>query len=276
VAAALERDWDVRLLGEGEDVAELAQAAAARGAEALGMAGGDGSLAPVAAAALEADVPFLPVPFGTRNHFARDAGFDVDDPLATLDAQEELRVDVGVVNGRVFLNNVSLGIYASLVHDPDRKTKNRLVALARLAQAAFARTRRPLHIRFEADGRTETHAALLLLVAAGDYGADELGGLGVRERLDEGRLHAYVIEAAARRTLVALLARAVVGRAAESPGAAEYAATRFTVGSKRSRIHAAVDGEPVLLGTPLEFEIRPRALRLLAPSRDGAEAASGR
>jgi diacylglycerol kinase family enzyme len=240
------------------------------------MAGGDGSLAPVAAAALEADVPFLPVPFGTRNHFARDAGFDVDDPIAALDAGDERAVDVATVNERVFLNNVSLGIYASLVHDPSRRTKNRFVALGRLVQAAFARTRRPLHVRFEGDGRSETHAALLLLVSNGDYGSDGLGGLGVRERLDEGRLHAYVIEAAARRTLVALLARAVVGRAAESPGAAEYAAESFLVGSKRPRVHAAVDGEPVLLDTPLDFEIRPRALRLLAPSRDGATAGGGR
>jgi diacylglycerol kinase family enzyme len=250
-------------------VAELARSAADRGATALGVAGGDGSLAAVATAAVDADVPFLPVPFGTRNHFARDAGFDVDDPLAALSADAERRVDVGAVNERLFLNNVSLGIYASLVHDPDRRTKNRLIALGRMLQAAFGRTRTPLDLAFDVDGSRERHRALVLLVANNDYGTGGLGGLTERERLDEGRLHAYVIEAAARRTLVALLARAALGRAAEAEGAEEYAATAFRVESKRPTLHAAIDGEAVVLESPLAFECRSRALRLLAPrSRD--------
>jgi diacylglycerol kinase family enzyme len=258
-------------------VAELTRAAAGEGATALGIAGGDGSLAAVASAAIEADLPFLPVPFGTRNHFARDAGFDLDDPLAALSADEERRVDVGEVNERLFLNNVSLGIYASLVHDPARRTKNRLVALGRLVQAAFGRTRTPLDVAFDVDGSRERHRALVLLVANNDYGAGGLGGLTERERLDEGRLHAYVIEAAARRTLVALLAHAALGRGSGSEGAEEYAATGFEVESKRPTLHAAIDGEAAVLESPLAFACRPRALRLLAPrSRDTARSAESR
>jgi len=171
------------------------------------------------------------------------------------------------------LNNVSLGIYAALVHDPARRTKNRLIAVGRLVQAAFGPTRTPLDLTFGVDGGREHHRALVLLVANNDYGGGRVSELGSRERLDEGRLHAYVIEAAARRTLVALLGRAALGRAAESEGAAEYAATAFRVESKRTRLHAAIDGEPVVLESPLSFESRPGALRLLTPrSRDeGAE-----
>jgi diacylglycerol kinase family enzyme len=231
----------------------------------------------VATVAVEKDLPFLPVPFGTRNHFARDAGFDVADPLAALAADEERRVDVGTVSERPFLNNVSLGIYASLVHDPGRRTKNRVIALGRLVQAAFGRTRTPLDFAFDVDGSRERHRALVLLVANNDYGTGGLAGLTERERLDEGRLHAYVIEAAARRTLVALLARAALGRTAKSEGAEEYAAPAFRVESKRPTLHAAIDGEAVVLESPLAFECRPRALRLLAPrSRDSDRSAESR
>jgi diacylglycerol kinase family enzyme len=265
------------VLARDDDATELARAAARDGATALGVAGGDGSLAAVASVAVEADLPFLPVPFGTRNHFARDAGFQVDDPGAALSADEERRVDVGVVNESLFLNNVSLGIYASLVHDPDRRTKNRVIALGRLVQAAFGRTRTPLDLTFDVDGSRERHRALVLLVANNAYETGGLSELARRERLDEGRLHAYVIEAAARRTLVALLARSALGRASESEGAEEYAATALRVESKRPTLHAAIDGEAVVLESPLAFACHQRALRLLAPrSRDTGSSAASR
>jgi hypothetical protein len=109
----------------------------------------------------------------------------------------ERRVDVGVVDGRVFLNNVSLGLYASLVHDPRHRTKNRLIALVRMLPAALGHSRRPLDVSFAVDARRERHRALVVLVGNNDYDVRTLADLGERARLDEGRLHAYVIEAAA-------------------------------------------------------------------------------
>ena len=114
LAAARERGIEVHLLAEGDDVPEVARRA---NAGVLGMAGGDGSLAAVADVAIERDVPFVCIPFGTRNHFARDLGLDRGDPigaLAAFDGQER-RIDVGRVGDRLFLNNVSLGLYARLV-----------------------------------------------------------------------------------------------------------------------------------------------------------------
>ncbi len=217
--------------------------------------------------ALERDLPFVCIPFGTRNHFARDLGLDADDPLAALAVfgGSERRVDVASVNGRVFLNNVSLGIYASFVHDPARKTRNRLVAALRLVPAALGRGRRPLALAFEAAGRREERLALLALVANNDYGFDSLADLGRRERLDEGLLRLYVVEAVGRWTLLGVLARAARGRAEEVEGLVEWASPRLEVRSHRPRLHAAVDGEPVVLEPPLELEIRPRALRVLVP-----------
>ena len=135
---AREKAIGTRLLRPGEDAAAVA-AEAASGAKAVGMAGGDGSLAAVAEVAIERDLPFVCVPFGTRNHFARDLGLDRRDPVAALEAfaGEERRVDVGRAGERLFLNNVSIGAYASLVHgrEAHRRRKESLAtarALLRL------------------------------------------------------------------------------------------------------------------------------------------------
>jgi diacylglycerol kinase family enzyme len=135
------------------------------------MAGGDGSLAPVAGVVAEEDRAFVCIPFGTRNHFARDLGLDVEDPIAVLAAfdGEERRVDIGRAGEHWFVNNVSLGLYASFVHDPAKKTRNRLVALARMLPAALGRSRTPLDLSLEAEGRREHRSALVVLVANNGY-----------------------------------------------------------------------------------------------------------
>ena len=241
-AAAELRGVRVHVLGEGDDAAEVAREA---DADALGMAGGDGSLAPVAEVAAERKLPFVVVPFGTRNHFARDIGVDRSDPIAALDAFDsgrEHRVDIGRANGQAFLNNVSLGLYADLVHRRESH-RRRGEALARLrALVLLARDRSALGITV--DGRpVETHVAL---VANNDYQLD-LFSLGERDRLDEGRLHLYVAHG--------LLPNSWEERAGE----------RFVVDSARGRLHAARDGEPAELDTPLEFTLEPQALRVLLP-----------
>jgi diacylglycerol kinase family enzyme len=222
----------------------------------------------VASVALERGLPFVCVPLGTRNHFARDVGIDRDDPEGALRAfrGSPRQVDVGLVGGRLFLNNVSLGLYASLVHDPRRKTRNRLMAFLRMVPTALGRSSRPLRLSFEVKGRLEHHAALVVLVANNDYRLQNMADLGERTTLEEGLLHAYVIEAVSRRSLLALLARASIGKAEQAKGLVHWSAKQIGVEASRPRIHAAIDGEPVVLEPPLEFEIRPRALALLLPA----------
>src|SRR5919205_3019656 len=188
VAAARSVDVRVHVLREGEDAAAVARAAEG---DALGIAGGDGSLAPVAAVAIERGLPFVCIPFGTRNHFARDVGLDRNDPLGALAAFAgvERRIDVGRANERLFVNNVSLGLYARLVHRREHHRRRR-DALARLrALAILARHREPLGI--VVDG--EPVRTRVLLVGNNAY-ALELLSIGQRERLDEGLLHLYVPE----------------------------------------------------------------------------------
>jgi diacylglycerol kinase family enzyme len=210
----------------------------------------------------------VPVPFGTRNHFARDVGFDPDDPIGSLAAFRgpERRVDAGEVGGHTFLNNVSLGLYASFVHDPARKTRNRVLALARMLPAALGRSRQPLAFSLDVNGRREEHLALIALVANNRYEMTSTAELGERPELDEGLLHAYVIGAVGRRALLKLFAKAVVGSVQEANGWVEHAAPRVRVEASRPRVHAAVDGEPVMLESPLAFKLKPRALRVRTPS----------
>jgi diacylglycerol kinase family enzyme len=209
------------------------------------MAGGDGSLAAVADAAIEQDVPFVCVPFGTRNHFARDLGLDRDDPLGALAAFEgvERRIDVGRVGDRLFLNNVSLGLYALLVHRREQHRRRR-EALARLRALALSVRDRRRRQRFTIDGTPVR--ARLVLVANNDYTLDLLS-LGERESLDEGRLHLYIPHGFRRITWE------------------EQSVTELEIGSPLPRIRTAIDGEPVELDTPLRFRIEPRALRVLLP-----------
>jgi diacylglycerol kinase family enzyme len=244
VRAAESRGIRCHLMREDDDPAELARTA---DADALGVAGGDGSLAAVADTALARKLPFVCVPFGTRNHFARDVGLDRDDPIGALDAfgsANERRVDVGRVNGRAFLNNVSLGVYASLVHRRERH-RRRDEALARArALVRVARERHRLHVRV--DG--QPLVARVLLVANNAYTLD-LFTLGERETLDGGELHLYAA------------AGWLPHRWTEQRG------RQLVVEVGRGHVRAAADGEPLTLEPPLRFELEPRALRVLLPPR---------
>src|SRR5919198_5207654 len=237
VEAAEMQGIRTHVLREGEDPEELARAAA--NASALGMAGGDGSLGPVAAVALERDLPFVCVPYGTRNHFAWDAGLDRDDPLGALAAfaGRERRVDLGRVgHDHVFLNNVSFGLYAALVAEEDR-VRTRIGAALRVVF-------RGEDVRLSIDG--EPVHARIVVVGNNVYRLHPLE-LGERPRLDEGILHLSV-------------ARGLLPRSWE-----ERRAPRFRIDAGGSTLDAAIDGEPVRLQTPLELRVEPRALRLLLP-----------
>jgi diacylglycerol kinase family enzyme len=244
--AARGRGIDAHVLGDGENPGEVARAASA---EIVGMAGGDGSLAAVAAVALDTDAAFVCVPFGTRNHFARDVGLDRDDPLAALAAfgdGVERRVDVGRVNGRLFLNNVSLGVYAGLVHRREQH-RRRGEALARMrGLLAVAQHRHRLRLRVNG----EELVARVLLIGNNSYELS-LFTLGERERLDRGKLQLWA-------------AAGVFPTAWE-----ERIDARFTIELSVRTVRAAIDGEPAVLEPALEVESLPGALRVLLPVAQG-------
>jgi len=243
---------DVRVLEEDDDLRELARQA---NADVLGMAGGDGSLGAVTRVAIERDLPFVCVPWGTRNHFASDVGLDTDDPLASLAAFRdgvERRIDVGRAGDQVFLNNVSLGVYARLVHRRERR-RQRGETFARLRALLISLKDRRRTERFVVDG--SPLRASVVLVANNEYRLD-LFAIGVRERVDEGTLAIYAARGLRRLRWT------------------ERKAPSVRVETSRSPTRAAIDGEPVLLESPVELRVEPAALRLLLP-REELEAEAG-
>ena len=241
------------------DVAEVARAAVAGGADLLGVAGGDGTQALVAGIAAEHGIPFLVISAGTRNHFALDLGLDREDPSACLGALRdgvELRVDLGVINGQTFVNNASFGAYAEIVETPayrDDKRNTTLNTLPDLLQG-----HRGAHLRVRADG-TRIDAPQALLVSNNPYGAGDLAGLGRRVRLDRGILGVVGVTVSNAAQAAGLL------RGRHAAGLKVLATKRIEITADTPQIPVGVDGESIMMSTPVTCTVSPGALRVWVP-----------
>ncbi|MEV6979209.1 diacylglycerol kinase family protein, partial [Kitasatospora sp. NPDC093806] len=245
------------------DVAELAREAVSGGADLLGVAGGDGTQALVAAVAAEHGLPFLVVAAGTRNHFAMDLGLDRSDPARCLDALtdgEELRVDLGEVAGRAFVNTVSFGVYADVVQRPEYREDKAGTVLSLLPDLLTGEGVALVDARVDATGLAAQQA---LLVSNNPYGSssDELDGGGRRPRLDRGELGVLGVrvEGAAQAAELAV-------RGSQATGLTVTTARRVEVTAEEAaEIPVAVDGEALRMPTPVVCTLRPGALRVLVP-----------
>jgi diacylglycerol kinase family enzyme len=241
------------------DVAALARDAVARGADLLGVAGGDGTQALVAGIAAQYDLPFLVVSAGTRNHFALDLGLDREDPSTCLDGLTdgvEIRVDLGVIGGRTFVNNASFGAYAAIVQSPayrDDKTRTTLNMLPDyLAGQRGAR----LSVRI---GDVTVEGPQAVLVSNDPYGSTDLAGLGRRARLDHGVLGVVAVSVANARQAVGLLRRN------HRRGLTRLTGTEVVVDADHAEIPVGIDGEAIIMPTPVRCTTTPKALRVRVP-----------
>lgn len=248
------------MLERGDDLIQLAHDAISAGADAIGMAGGDGSLGLVAGVAVERGVPFFCVPVGTRNHFALDLGLDRDNPLTALDALrngEEIMIDYGVANGRPFLNNVSFGVYAQAVHREEYRGEKAAV-LADAISTAAADSDAQAALRYVTpDGRTHERAPLLL-VSNNLYKYSGYPDYGRRLRMDSGKLG------------IGALTNLPEGDAAnmrldQLRSLQEWETTSYRIESDEP-ILAGLDGEALEFESPLNLSTRPRGLRVLVPA----------
>lgn len=243
----------------GTDVQQLARDALARGADLLGVAGGDGTQALVAQVAADHDVPFVVISAGTRNHFALDLGLDREDPtgcLAALGDGVEARVDLGEVNGRPFVNNASFGAYAEIVESPAYRDDKRGTTLDTLPDLLSGQ--RGAHLVADV-AATTIEAPQALLVSNGPYEAADLAGLGRRARLDRGVLGVIGVRVGSARQAVALLNRA------HQRGLLRLEAREVTVRADRPEVAVGIDGETVRLAAPVRCTVRPGALRVRLP-----------
>jgi diacylglycerol kinase family enzyme len=263
-AEARARGMEAVELTPGEDLAALVRRAVDGGADALAMAGGDGSQAIVAATAAEAALPYACIPSGTRNHFALDLGVDRDDVVGALDAfvhGSEHLIDLGEVNGRVFVNNVSLGVYAEAVQRPAyRGAKVR--TLIDTASSVLGPGPGTSDVRWTTPGGRTMHGAGIILVGNNQYRLGGAAGAGTRPALDRGELGVTVVDPPSSR-----------GPHRRRPWR-QWTTTGLRVESARS-IAAGVDGEAALLESPAEFRVRPGALRVrIAVQHPGASPSS--
>lgn len=242
-------------LTPGDDLEALVRGALARGADALAMAGGDGSQAMVAAIAAEKDLPYACIPAGTRNHFALDLGVDRDDVAGALDAfvdgAGEHPVDLAEVNGRVFVNNVSLGVYAEAVQRQGYR-EAKLRTLLDTLPDVLGPEGEGLDLRWRGPGGHEHSSGAAILVSNNRYRLGRAVGSGTRPRIDDGLLGVTVASAPT--------GRGQRGRLPQRPWR-EWSTPEFEVDAD-GPIAAGIDGEAVTLDPPLRFRIRPRVLRV--------------
>ena len=258
---------EVVMLDRGLDLEQLARDAIARGADCLGMAGGDGSQALVASIAVEHDLPFVCVSAGTRNHFALDLGIDRDDPRGSLAAFRdglERRIDYATVGDRLFVNNVSLGIYATIVQQEGYREAKSETTRALLPEL-LGRTEEPFDLQFTDPDRGEVDGAFLIQVSNNPYVLGATLDASQRRRLDTGELGVVAISAATGAEAAQVFTLTALGQRRRSRHWHEFTAERFEVRSRSGKAYAGIDGEALELDTPMEFRIHPRGLRLLVP-----------
>ena len=255
------------MLDHGLDLEVLARDAVARGADCLGMAGGDGSQALVASIAVEHGLPFVCVSAGTRNHFALDLGLNRDDPRESVyafrDAYERT-VDFATVNERFFVNNVSLGVYAKIVQE-DEYRDAKVDTTKALLPEMLGRQSESFDLQFTTPDGTDVDGAILVMVSNNPYVLGVSPDNAQRRHLDRGRLGVFAVNTRTGADAARLVAAQALGRRSRSQFWHEFTASEFEVRSRSGTAFAGVDGEALELPTPLRFRIHHRGLTLLVP-----------
>jgi diacylglycerol kinase family enzyme len=254
----------------GADLKRVAADIARQQPAAVVAGGGDGTISAVASALVGTDVALGVLPLGTLNHFAKDAGIPLDPAEAarTIASGNIQRVDIGEVNGRAFLNNSSLGLYPHIVRQREEQQRR----LGRGKWTAFAwatwvtlRHKPFLNVRLSMDEEERRCTASFVFVGNNEYLMEGFN-IGMRERLDGGRLSLYLTRRRSHWGLVMLGLRALVGRLHQAEDFEATTAQSIAIETRRRHVHVALDGEVMVMETPLNYRIRPRALRVLVPA----------
>lgn len=267
------RGIEPAVLAPGDDVVQMAEAAVAGGADVLGMAGGDGSQALVAGVAARHGVPMVVVPAGTRNHLAMDLGLDRGSVVGALDAFDAARdvpVDLGDVNGRPFINNVSLGLYAQIVRSPEYREAKIETTVSMLPQLIGPGTR-PSDLRFHGPAGEPHTRAHVVQVSNNAYGRTARTLIS-RPRLDTGRLGVIAVELRDGGPDRAFLSALAAGHPERYPGFLAWEPVNFEVEAE-DVVDVGIDGEAVRMSPPLRFATRPGALRIRIPVTGPSRAA---
>ena len=260
---------DVQVARNGEHLVALAEQAARSNPPMIVAGGGDGTLSAVAAVLASSDITLGILPLGTLNHFARDLGLplDLDGAARVIAAGTATTVDIGDVNGRTFLNNSSLGLYPGIVRDREKQRSRGRQKWHALFWATMTVLRRSpfLWVRIKVDGEEALRRTPFVFVGNNPYNMEGFA-MGTRQRLDSGELSLYLTQRRSRFKLLGLGLRALFGRLAQVRDFEALTARAIRVETHHRRLLVALDGELAVMEAPLDYTLRPRALRVLVPA----------
>lgn len=262
-------DAEVTLAQGGAELLGAAKKACSGGKEIVVAGGGDGTINAVASMVLGSGAAFGVLPLGTLNHFAKDLGIplELDDAIRNIAEGRRHRVDVGEVNGRIFLNNSSLGLYPDIVRD--REKQQRRLGRGKWLAAGWATIgalrRYPfLSVRLIIEDEEHARRTPFVFIGNNDYTMEGFA-IGERKRLDGGKLSLYVAQRPGRLGLLRLGWRALWGRLAQERDFDVLSAENMEIVTRHTRLRVATDGEVTVMSTPLQYRIRPGALTVVVP-----------
>lgn len=259
---------DVSLAERGKNVAELADAAVRGKWTTIVAGGGDGTINSVASKIIDTEKVLGILPLGTLNHFARDLGIptDLEEAVRTIASGHVVTVDAGEVNGHVFVNNSSLGLYPTIVREREKKQRLGSSKWPAFVWAAVTALRRYpfLDVQLMADGKNLNRRTPFVFIGNNEY-AMEGFDVGRRYHLDRGHLSIYIGHRNGRWGLVRLALRALLGRLKNDRDFIAMQTNELTIETRRKRLRVAFDGEIDLMESPLHYRVRPRALRVIVP-----------
>ena len=265
----------IELAHGGDEIVAAVGNAVARRPPLIVAGGGDGTVSTVAGALVDTGIVFGVLPLGTLNHFARDLGVPLElaDAVAVLAQGEPGRVDVGEVNGRIFVNNSGLGLYPDIVRARERQQKRlgRGKWLAFVWAALSALRRYPfLVVALVVDGKEVLRKTPFVFIGNNEYRMEGFA-IGERSGLEDGRLSLYVAQRPGRWRLLQLALRALTGKLRQARDFDAVVATDIVVQSKKKRLRVATDGEVTVMTPPLQYRIRPASLVVMRPPIEPAE-----
>ena len=261
---------DISIAKNGAEVSKLARTAAGENWGVIVAGGGDGTINAIASAVVGTEKTLGILPLGTLNHFARDLKIpnDLEAAAQTIISGRAINVDVGEVNGHIFLNNSSLGLYPIIVHEREKKQRLGSGKWPAFIWAAVAALRRYpfLDIRLSADGQEFRRRTPFVFIGNNEY-VMETFNIGLRDCLDRGQLSLYMTNRTGRWGLFRLALRALLGRLREEKDFLAMCTKEVTIETRRKRLRVAFDGEVDLMEVPLHYRVRPGALRVMVPER---------
>jgi YegS/Rv2252/BmrU family lipid kinase len=265
---------DLSVAHDGAELTELAREAARGCYKVIVAGGGDGTVSSVAASVLESDKALGVLPLGTLNHFARDMRIpsDLEAAALTIVGGHTTEVDVAEVNNRIFLNNSSLGLYPIIVREREKRQRLGLGKWPAFVWATIQAFRRYpfLDVRLRVNEHLIDRTTPFVFVGNNEYAMESLN-VGLRSNLDRGVLSIYITRRTSRLRLISLALRALFGRLRNDKDFLALSSNEVKIETARKRVRVALDGEVEVMETPLQYQIRRRALRVIVPAETEAK-----